>query len=529
MLQSVNATGSTDTSAGILLNPIFRRRSPQPRYTVQPQLTKQPTRSGYSHLVVPKQHHPAWNTITDIGIYTPGVLRRLIYNTKQSPTQGASDDESALDGPMDSEELAALNAIINTRRSMAAAQALAQGKASSDAESDADTCSSDCVAHNRPSSAARCIKFAPLPSTEEAEDEDDSDEISTTSPRRPPVRRLSTGTAGIRSAMERTRLGMDDTAESSRRKKLLRLIVPNEPESEPELTPEERRRRRELIKQIRPSGTGMVTLLDGGRVEARKVGNPEHEREVEEEMQMQLWGFAALAQRACQVQSETESDHDVEIEEPEESPSSWDRSQHQSKPANTTCRPLKDLGDELYRRHEIEMQVLGAEALETHRQASKDESAASLRITPDPRVSMPNPSPLFPRRPDAKGHLVVPLNQLGIRPSRPLEGRFWHWYDSDDDMDDSDDDAPETRMSQEDIAEDKRQCSILWKHATSRAAAQEVVHSRRKGKKRATTTHPTSPDGHKKVSAKERVLLLADGDEFWPRRSRTGIMLEKYA
>ncbi|WFD35936.1 hypothetical protein MCUN1_002807 [Malassezia cuniculi] len=370
------------------------------------------------------------------------------------------------------------------------------------------------------------IRFAPLPNTEELQSDSESDTVPDhVAAGFPLVRSMSTGAIGFRTAMERARLGIDDLPETSRRRKLLELFVPQEVECQHELSPEERQRRRELIRQIRPGGTGMVTLLDGGRIKARQVGNPQHEREVEEEIQSHLWGFAALAQRECGAK--TPDGQEKEDDTPTTPPLSTVRRSSMPSPR----RPLVNLGEEIYRRHEDEVRALGVEALEKHRKAKNAQKSTILWHNPYSQVSMPNPSPLYPRRPDARGHVVVPLGQLGIRPKRPQEGRFWTWDDSDDDDDnDSDGDGDDTgnqHMSQEDIDEDKRQCSMLWKHATSRAAAQEVVHPRRNGEKRgndsiAKTSTTTSRDDLP-------ATLLSDGDEFWPRRSRTSLMLDKYA
>ncbi|KDN52030.1 hypothetical protein K437DRAFT_46404 [Tilletiaria anomala UBC 951] len=122
----------------------------------------------------------------------------------------------------------------------------------------------------------------------------------------------------------------------------------------------------------------------------------------------------------------------------------------------------------------------------------------------DPSISLPTPSPLLPRKPDAKGHMVVPLPlpQLGRRPDRPQEGRSWMGVDSillpespEPESISSDEetaserrrrgDQPEAEeeeeeedggLNAEEEAEEERKTAIQKKRATTRAAGQEIVH-----------------------------------------------------
>lgn len=510
----------------ILLNPIVRKQKTTGPYTLPPQRTIESPETGNTCLVVPARRNSSWLTLGDMGVTSSsnGILRRMLHNLKheRSGSSGpCSDDECSGYEPMDPEELAALNAIINTRRSMAAARALANGHTTSEMDNNEVSYSSACSqnATVTPKSTTKekelHIRFAPLAPLEshdesdsesEAVSADDETQKDTTKSSMGFIRGWNTSTLGVRSAMERARLGIEELPESSRRRKFLRMIIPAEEGSPPEISAEEHKRRRELIYQVRPTGTGMVTLLDGGRVKALQAGNPQHERQVEEEMQMQLWGFAALSQRGQETDESDEQDQNAEVtahgRSSEKSPSSIPPAQRQLNRIAEVCK-----------RHEDEVRALGTEALEMHKRAKRAQVARGLRRKPDPSISLPDPSPLYPRRPDAKGILVVPIEQLGIRPSRPQEGRFWRWdyfEDSDDD-----DEASNEIESSEQIAEDQRKQSVLWKHATSRAAAQEVVHSRRISEARHRTRHDTAS-------------LLCCGDEFLPPRSRTSLVLDSY-
>lgn len=114
---------------------------------------------------------------------------------------------------------------------------------------------------------------------------------------------------------------------------------------------------------------------------------------------------------------------------------------------------------------------------------------SNKRISLDPSVSTPAPSPWLPRRPDARGVAVVPLPQLGVRPERPREGRVWQSDDSDASDADKDDakrhakEADEEEeegsdLDAEELLEEERKTAMQKKRATTRAAGQEVVHAR---------------------------------------------------
>ncbi|CCF51336.1 uncharacterized protein UHO2_04154 [Ustilago hordei] len=109
------------------------------------------------------------------------------------------------------------------------------------------------------------------------------------------------------------------------------------------------------------------------------------------------------------------------------------------------------------------------------------------RISLDPSVSTPVPSPWLPRRPDARGVSVVPLPQLGVRPERPREGRVWLSDDSDASdagenlrieqaEQEEEDDASD--LDAEELLEEERKTVMQKKRATTRAAGQEIVHAR---------------------------------------------------
>lgn len=74
---------------------------------------------------------------------------------------------------------------------------------------------------------------------------------------------------------------------------------------------EERDRRRQLIRASRPGGTGMVTLPDGTRIRARRVGEEDSDEESKGH-----WGFARLAREAKRQQADEEGD--VEAAEDDE-------------------------------------------------------------------------------------------------------------------------------------------------------------------------------------------------------------------
>ncbi|GAC93891.1 hypothetical protein PHSY_001459 [Pseudozyma hubeiensis SY62] len=127
--------------------------------------------------------------------------------------------------------------------------------------------------------------------------------------------------------------------------------------------------------------------------------------------------------------------------------------------------------------------------------ASSSHAASSplsqKRISLDPSVSTPAPSPWLPRRPDARGVAVVPLPQLGVRPERPREGRVWQSDDSDASDADKDELAEReggkgedeeeeegSDLDAEELLEEERKTAMQKKRATTRAAGQEVVHAR---------------------------------------------------
>ncbi|SPO32470.1 uncharacterized protein UTRI_04214 [Ustilago trichophora] len=111
---------------------------------------------------------------------------------------------------------------------------------------------------------------------------------------------------------------------------------------------------------------------------------------------------------------------------------------------------------------------------------------STKRISLDPSVSTPAPSPWLPRRPDARGVSVVPLPQLGVRPERPREGRVWQSDDSDasdagkDVASDREEEEEEegSDLDAEELLEEERKTAMQKKRATTRAAGQEVVHAR---------------------------------------------------
>lgn len=138
-----------------------------------------------------------------------------------------------------------------------------------------------------------------------------------------------------------------------------------------------------------------------------------------------------------------------------------------------------------------------------------DSPASSLRtasIRSFRRSRIPDlPSPWdLPRRPDARGYAVVPLpgNQLGRRPDRPREGRFWQSDEEDGEEEEEDysstedemtksharpltqnkirsqidsDDEQDSDMDAEQLAEEERRTAVQKKRATTRAAGAELV------------------------------------------------------
>ena len=317
------------------------------------------------------------------------------------------------DAPMDPLELADLNSIINTRKSMASAEALAKQ------ETDA---ARPTTAH-----ASRLVKFAPLPQVEEDMDEDDDASSYDTPSERTLHRYLS--------VPRRDRLS--DAESEMRGRSLVRSWSPfrrhsndamSRSPSPPRVTfAEERNRCRELVRATRPGGSGMVTLLDGQRIPARQVG----EAPGDDRLSPDLWGFAALEQRRASPKTKSEQ------------------------------------AEEVQRRYQQEMAALGAEVL-SHvrgkatrlRRSQSSPPSTSQRIRVDPTVSIPSPSPRLPRRPDARGIAVVQLPELGLRPRYPREGRSCVTDLLDDDDDDQEEEQKPAR-----------------RRATTRAAGQEVYMS----------------------------------------------------
>ncbi|CAO1625871.1 unnamed protein product [Parajaminaea phylloscopi] len=173
---------------------------------------------------------------------------------------------------------------------------------------------------------------------------------------------------------------------------------------------EERSRRRQLILSVRPGGTGMVTLPDGTRVKARRVGDAEMDTE---ELNPDEWGFAGLAglargQKAASEQNNSESNlpGSPSGASPKETPDLLEHSgdpivadangpQAEGSPASKADESLAEAAlsqsgaslqlslsraEEVRRRHEAEMAALGAEVLAAHRR--KIEQAAANAHTP---------------------------------------------------------------------------------------------------------------------------------------------------
>ncbi|PKI84353.1 hypothetical protein MVES_001508 [Malassezia vespertilionis] len=407
------------------------------------------------------------------------ALRRTV--TMNDASDSGSDAEST-DMPIGAEELAELNAIINTRRSMAAAHALAQSRAASLTEYEMDTkdtqteCSevhkhmrggARAVRNPSPyssrdpspstistgrdlSPARRAIRFAPLPDPYENRifvEEESSGKARI-------GRSNSTGSMCPGTSIECDR--MEERASTSRAWNVFARTSRDESSASQRSAAllEERLRRRELVRAIRPGGTGMVTLLDGERIPARHVGDKDIKP-----LHASLWGFAALERLRVAAQEEKQARAQRNIE--------------------NAC--------ETQRRRENKVAAIGAEA---RKRAQKNHYVLA---DPDPSVSIPTPSPLLPRRPDAKGISVVPLPQLGKRPERPKEGRFWTWNDFDGLSDSDVDDA-------------------LSMRATTRAAEQELLQ-------RSKLSRASQPwdDGAKHPAER----IASPDDEFWPAPSAT--------
>ncbi len=169
----------------------------------------------------------------------------------------------------------------------------------------------------------------------------------------------------------------------------------------------------------------------------------------------------------------------------------------------------------------------------------------------DPSISIPAPSPHLPRRPDARGHMVVPLPlaQLGRRPMRPREGRSWNIYESvlsqdspeptseDEEflraagLDGSETDSEsahgkgdaagydEEESDADDLdpaeaAEEERKTAMQKKRATTKAAGQEIIQ-------RKSTNASLRPSRRL-----EPTPAVDDIDSWWePARSGTSRML----
>lgn len=396
-------------------------------------------------------------------------LHRWYSHYRSSRTPPAPDELK----PMDPEELAMLNSIINTRRSMAAAQALAKQEVNF---SDTPRSSHTPVVPRVPQ-----VHFAPLPFPEDDMDletsHSDLDEPTAADAPDTSMHAFSgdepraTGhspspsldRSPSRKALWPWPLGTDALSlrrwPSMQRSESPSMEEPESPRTpSPPVSIKERRRRRKHILSQRPGGTGMVTLLDGKRIPARQVGDPQQEQDMDADLQAQLWGFAALERQRARVQAAT--------------------------PPRLTLS--SERAAEMRRRHEDEMTALGVEALKRVR-GDKAKSHERARSEPhrhvDPSISMPSPSPHLPRRPDAKGIVVVPLPQLGRRPKHPYEGRSWLYTLPIDDMDTSSDTKPHK--------------DGVRRRATTDAARQEVVHASR---------HKHKHDW---------------ADEFWPEPSAT--------
>ena len=449
-----------------------------------------------------------------------GIRGNRIRNSVHNDGHSDGDEE-----PMDPLELADLNSIINTRKSMASAQALAK----QEPENGKDV---DLPCHRRSSTpSVRLVKFAPLPQVledasksiiekDDASDLDDaaaSTSATTTFLAPPPWRPLSRSNGSEESLipndtgslLQRTNSAgrcerLDDAESEARGRSLTRAWSPfrrQRNESLSSLSPSpsrplagerSRSRSRELVRAIRPGGTGMVTLLDGKRIRARQVGDPQEEQDADADLNARLWGFAALERRRLaddtkSAAASTTSDMG--------SPIARGKLTHSQ-------------AEEAQRRHKQEMDALGDEALTHVRENKAHANARPRKISStvhqyrvDPSVSMPSPSPRLPRRPDARGIIVVPLPQLGMRPRYPYEGRSWLYsvpYDDDDDDDDednSDTQNKDTIAGQDDDGPDEAPPSSTRYRATTVAARKEVYMSHKPGKE--------------------------SEDEYWPKPSAT--------
>lgn len=404
----------------------------------------------------------------------------------------------------------------------------------------------------------------------------------------------------------------------------------------------ERSRRRKLILSARPGGTGMVTLPDGTRVKARRVGDGETDAD---EVPCEEWGFAGLAglakgQKSPEERKTDDADGDytptkdvidaaksddkaVEATACDDQfPPSCAASPKAADDAATDRTKSSQLGaalalsvqraEEVRRRHEAEMAALGAEVLAAHHrkieqaanpvpslspgnpqqavlvqsESTKDTATMALnlsqessheesiekehssasgagtgcsrsmrgasrqsqtslnsyrrRSSSEPKRTVFSPDTSLPRKPDARGYAVVPLpSELGLRPSRPREGRVWELSDDDDDplpeeapdsgsessFSSRDIDAPEDKqmqgnigdeddeddyvgMNEAEMAEEERRRAVHSKRATTSAAGMERMHVR----SRSTSIAPGDPRPKVPVRRNETV------DEGAPKR-----------
>lgn len=171
-----------------------------------------------------------------------------------------------------------------------------------------------------------------------------------------------------------------------------------------------------------------------------------------------------------------------------------------------------------------------------------------LRSPSESRLGMSNvayysPMGNLPRKPDAKGYVVVPLpSELGQRPERPLEGRFWAYSDSDSDLDlpedggaasrakgkraqgaDEDEDEDEDELDEEEMAEEERRKVAHSKRATTTAAGLERMHVRARtgsghaNSNSASATASINGSGSPTMATADAVSVLSRA----PRRSQT--------
>lgn len=166
--------------------------------------------------------------------------------------------------------------------------------------------------------------------------------------------------------------------------------------------------------------------------------------------------------------------------------------------------------------------------------------------TNDSIRDVPSPHEL-PRRPDRRGYSIVPLpiSQLGRRPDRPREGRFWQSDIDDEDEsgnltesgeeqeeititpvsqspekeikeinEDEDEEEAESVMDPEELAEEERRTAQQKQRATTRAAGAEMVSSQAKSKS------PARGELRRKISDKSNSLASASLDEFRASKSK---------